>query len=77
MVVITVVLAAATLLILLPMMSSDVEPTEELLMLDQEAVTQMGPNDWDTSFTIISLQSDEKILWTTMSLMAPWSQTPQ
>jgi hypothetical protein len=69
MVVITVVLAAATLLILLPMMSSDVEPTEELLMLDQEAVTQMGPNDWDTSFTIISLQSDEKILWTTMSFV--------
>ncbi len=65
MVAVTMVLAAATFWLVLPMMNQDVE--DEQFFVDQNSVTQNGPDDRDTSFTILKIKKDESIPWNTVS----------
>ncbi len=67
MVAVTVVLAAATYWLVLPMMNQDVDVEDEQFIVDQNSVTQNGPDDWDTSFTILKIKKDEAIPWNTVS----------
>ena len=67
MVAVTVVLAAATYWLVLPMMNQDVDVEDEQFFIDQNSVTQNGPDDWDTSFTILKITKDEAIPWNTVS----------
>ena len=67
MVAVTIVLAAATFMLVLPMMNQDVDVEDEQFFVDQNSVTQNGPDDWDTSFTILKIKKDEAIPWNTVS----------
>ena len=67
MVAVTIVLAAATFWLVLPMMNQDVDVEDEQFFIDQNSVTQNGPNEWDTSFTIQKIKKDESIPWNTVS----------
>lgn len=67
MVAVTIVLAAATFWLILPMIYQDVDVEDELFFVDQNSVTLMAPNDWDTSFTILKIKKDESIPWNTVS----------
>lgn len=67
MVAVTIILAAATFMLILPMMNQDVDVEDEQFFVDQNSVTQNGPDDWDTSFTILKIKKDEAIPWNTVS----------
>ena len=69
MVAMTVILATAVFILVLPMMNPDVDPDEPQLILVQDSVTQNGPNDWDTSFTIMAVKADDAIDWNTVSFV--------
>ncbi len=67
MVAVTVVLAAAVFFLFIPMMNQDIDVEDEHFIIDQNSVTQNGPNEWDTSFTILKITKDESIPWNTIS----------
>ena len=67
MVAMTIVLAAATFWLVLPMMNQDVDTEDEAFIVDQNSASMNGPNDWDTSFTILKIKKDESIPWNTVS----------
>ena len=67
MVSITVLLAMATFWLILPMLNQDIDLEDEKFILDQQSTTEMGPDDWDTSFIIFKIKKDEAIPWNTVS----------
>ena len=64
---ITVLLAAAAFYVFQSFMDPGTDSSEEQFFVDQESVRKNGPDDYDTSFTILRINKDEKILWRTIS----------
>jgi hypothetical protein len=51
------------------MINPDEEPPTETILLQQGRVTQIDPDHWDTFFTIVSVNSNTKFLWTEVSFV--------
>ncbi len=69
MVAVTVVLAAIIYIIVIPLVDPVEEPPEDIVLLQQGSVTQPGPNDYDTFFTIVAVRSQEKFMATDLSFV--------
>jgi flagellin-like protein len=69
MVAVTVVLAAIVYIVVIPLVDPVEEPPEDIVILEQGRVTQPGPNDYDTFFTIVAVRSQEKFYATDVSFV--------
>lgn len=69
MVAVTVVLAAIVYVVVNPLVNPEEEPPVDLIFLQQGTVTQTDATHWDTFFSIVTIESDEVMEWTTVSFV--------